>query len=312
MSHVLVVGDANVDLVMHLPGVGGPHHQCELQPQIVGGGTAANTAVALARLSLPASFVGAIGRDRYGRWLSEDFAREHVDTRGLVVREDAFTPTVLIVVAAGGERHAVLWPPDGWAYTLLAPGDIPADLVGGASWLHTTGICLRAQPVRAAVLHAMRAARAAGVPVSIDLNLRLELWGWDNELRQVFAEAAELADVVFGNGYEEILPLAGGEHILAAARALSAGRRTVVVRLGSAGALVVAPGTQAEAPAFPVEVVNTVGAGDAFNGGFIAARLAGFSLREALRWGNAVAALKIQGDSARALPTRAQVLSMLA
>jgi fructokinase/2-dehydro-3-deoxygluconokinase len=65
-------------------------------------------------------------------------------------------------------------------------------------------------------------------------------------------------------------------------------------------------------PAFPATVVNTVGAGDAFNGGFIAARLEGRSLREALRWGNAVAALKIQGDSARALPTCADVQALLA
>jgi fructokinase/2-dehydro-3-deoxygluconokinase len=311
MSYVLVVGDANVDLVMHLPGAGQPHQPGELQPRIVGGGTAANTAVALARLGLPVCFAGAIGNDRYGRWLRDDFARERVDTRGLIACEDAFTPTVVIVVAADGERHAVLWPPDGWAHTLLRPSDLPGALIAGASWLHTTGMCLRAEPVRSAVLHAMRAARAAGVPVSIDLNLRLELWGWDDQLRQVFAQAAGLADVVFGNAREEIQPLVGAHHALEAARALCAGQRTVVARLGAAGALAVAPGEQAQAPAFPAEVVNTVGAGDAFNGGFVAARLAGLGLRESLRWGNAVAALKIGGDSARALPTHAQLLKLL-
>lgn len=176
MEHVLVVGDANVDLVMHLPGrKGTPAQRAEIQARLVGDGTAANTAVALARLGVPVSFAGAIGNDRYGRWVAEDFVAEQVDARGPVVRAEAFTPTVVIVVEADGERHAVLWPPDGWAFTLLRPEDVPDSLIREARWLHTTGMCFRATPVREAMFHPMRTARAAGVPVSLDLNLRLEL-----------------------------------------------------------------------------------------------------------------------------------------
>ncbi|MBK9941309.1 MAG: sugar kinase [Kouleothrix sp.] len=312
MGHVLVVGDANVDLVIHLPGAAAPPHQGELQARIVGGGTGANTAVALARLGVPVSFAGTIGHDRYGRWIAEDFEHEHVDTRGLVVRAEAFTPTVVIVVGADGERHAVLWPPEGWAHTLLHPTDLPSALIAEAGWLHTTGMCLRAMPVRTAMLHAMRVARAAGVPVSLDLNLRLELWGWDDDVRQAIRQAVELADVVLGNAREEIVPLAECDDLVAAAQALCDRQRIVVARLGAEGALAVAPGQVVRAPAFPAAVVNTVGAGDAFDGGFIAARLAGRPLGDALRWGNAVAALKIQGDSARALPSRAEVEALLA
>jgi fructokinase/2-dehydro-3-deoxygluconokinase len=312
MSYVLIVGDANVDLVMHLPSPGAaPAQRGEIQARIDGGGTGANTAVALARLGLPVSFAGVIGSDRYGRWIAEDFGRERVDTSGLVVRADAFTPTVMIIVGADGERHAVLWPPDGWAHTLLRPDDIPDALIAGASWLHTTGMCLRATPVREAMLHAMRAARAAGVPVSLDLNLRLELWGWGDDVRRTAERAVELADVVLGNAREEIAPLAGCDDLEAAARALGGGRRAVVARLGAEGALAVTPGELVYVGGFPIEVVNTVGAGDAFNGGFIAARLEGRPVRDALRWGNAVAALKIQGDSARALPSRAEVQALL-
>jgi len=313
MGYALIVGDANVDLVIHLPGSSAlPPRQGELQPRIVGGGTGANTAVALARLGVPASFAGTIGADRYGRWIIEDFGREHVDTRGLVVRADAFTPTVVIVVGTDGERYAVLWPPEGWAHTLLRPEDLPVSLIAGASWLHTTGMCFRALPVRAAMFHAMRTARAGGVPVSLDLNLRLELWGWGDDVRRTARRAIEHADVVFGNAREEIAPLAGYEQVEPATRALCDGRRIVVARLGAEGALGVAPGQAVHAPAFPATVVNTVGAGDAFNGGFIAARLEGRSMSDALRWGNAVAALKIQGDSARALPSRADVQALLA
>ncbi len=312
MGYTLIVGDANVDLVIHLPAAGAalPHHG-ELQPRLVGGGTGANTAVALARLGVPVSFAGTIGNDRYGRWIIEDFCREHVDTGGLVVRPDAFTPAVVIIVGGDGERYAVLWPPDGWAHTLLRPEDITTELITGANWLHTTGMCLRAAPVREAMLHAMRAARSAGVPVSLDLNLRLELWGWNDELQQIAEQAIELSDVVFGNSSEEIMPITGCEDAESAAHILCDRQRIIVARNGAEGAYAVTPEEIAYAPAFPATVVNTVGAGDAFNGGFIAARLAGHSVHGALRWGNAVAALKIQGDSARDLPSRADLMDYL-
>jgi len=152
---------------------------------------------------------------------------------------------------------------------------------------------------------------AAGVPVSIDLNLRVESSGLGEDVRRTLHRAIELADVVFGSAHEEFGPLAGTEDLETAARAIGAGRRAVVMRRGADGARAFDPDGVVDAPAFPVTAVNSVGAGDAFNGGFIAARLEGCSMREALRWGNAVAALKIQGTDARALPSRADVDRLL-
>lgn len=306
---VLIVGDTNVDLIIRLPERAGGVSQPE--PHMEGGGTAANTAVALARLGVPVSFAGAIGGDGYGRWIVEDFGREAVDTRGLIILEHFFTPIVFVIVSADGERYPIIWPTQGWAHTQLRPEDLDPALIGGARWLHTTGMCLRASPACEAVLHAMELARAAGITVSIDLNLRAELWGWPDEVRRTVERAIELADVVFGSAHEEIALVAGRDDVQEAARALCAGRRTIVARLGAQGTLAAAPAEEVHVPAFPTTLVNTVGAGDAFNGGFIAARLDGASVRDALRWGNAVAALKIRGDSARALPTRAAVKRVL-
>jgi sugar/nucleoside kinase (ribokinase family) len=92
---------------------------------------------------------------------------------------------------------------------------------------------------------------------------------------------------------------------------LSAGKRTVIARQGAKGALVVSPDDVFSSPAFEVEVVDTVGAGDAFNGGFIAACLAEKDLREAVRWGNAAAALKIEKRGARGLPSRENLFRLL-
>lgn len=309
---VVILGDANVDLVIQLPDRSkGVPDLSRSEPQLFGGGTSANTAVALARLGVPVTFIGAVGDDGYGRWIADDFRREGVNTVGLRTLRGPFTPMVLALVEPDGERYLVVWPPRGGAHTRLQPADLDDNLIASAAWLHTTGMCLRDSPVRETVLRALRIARAAGVPTSLDLNLRLELWGW-GEAHSTIEQAVELANVVFGSGDEEIVPLTSEITAETAALALAADQRTVVARLGADGALAAFDGQTIRVPAFPANPVNTVGAGDAFDGGFIAARLDGRSLPEALRWGNAVAALKIQRSGTRDLPTRAQVEALLA
>ncbi|MBI5961123.1 MAG: sugar kinase [Chloroflexi bacterium] len=312
-SYAVVIGDANVDLVIRLPDrSSGAPDLSQSTPQLYGGGSAANGAVALARLGVPVVFVGAIGDDGYGRWVCDDLSHEGIDTRGVRRLADFFTPMVIAMIQPDGERLIVVWPPDNRADMRLTPGDLDADLISGAAWLHTTGIGLRASPTREAVLYGMEIAQRAGVPVSLDLNLRLELWGWGDNIRETITRAVALSDVVLGNAAEEIVPLAGAESIEAAARTLSAGRRIVVARSGAAGVLAADPqGEIIPMPAYPTRMVDTLGAGDAFDGGFIAARLNGADLQESLRWGNAVAALKIGQPGARGLPRRAEVEQIL-
>ena len=316
---VLVLGDANVDLTLHVPtrlsrGRRGPVREAALS----GGGTAANTATALARLGVPVDFAGAIGDDGFGRWIAADLAASGVGRRGLRV-VDAPTCQVIAMIEPDGERSLVVWPPDGGALVRLEPGHLDRELIAGAAWLHTTGMCLRHAPVRDTVLAAMTAARAAGVQVSIDLNLRIELWGFDDERRATIEAAIALADVVLAQGDEELVPLTGAQPVVRAASHLALGGpgdrgRTVVARLGAGGALAcTADGSMIRSHAFPVEAANPVGAGDAFNGGFVAAMVEGRGLVEALRWGNAVAALKVaRPGGARDLPDRAEVVALLA
>lgn len=310
---VVVLGDANADMVIHLPDRSvRPLDLTHSVPNVQGGGTAGNTAVALARLGVPVMFAGTVGDDGYARSIAEEFVREGVNTDGLIRLPDAFTPVVIAMVEPDGERMLVVWPPKNGADKQLQQTDVDMNRIKKAAWLHTTGMCLRDSPVRETILHTMQAARAAGVTVSVDLNLRIEVWGWDERLKQTIEQAIASADVVFGSGREEMLPVSGQATMEDAVQALSAGKRIVVARLGVEGALAASPEGVCHIPAFPARVVNTVGAGDAFNGGFIAARLNGHDLAEALRQGNAVAALKIQREGTRELPTRAEVEALLA
>ena len=313
-SRAVVLGDANVDMVIRLPDrMSGQVDLTGSEPQLYGGGSAANVAVALARLGTPVTFVGSVGDDGFGRWVADDLAREGVDTRGLITIHDAFTPMVIALIQPGGERMVVVWPPDRGADLRLRPEDVDPVWMADAAWLHTTGMCLRASPVREAALHGMALARQAGATVSLDLNLRVELWGLDGETRQTLERAIDLSDVVLGSGPEEITPMAGVDDVQAAAQVLSDGQRLVVARLGADGALAAGPlpGGTCYVPAFPIPVVDTLGAGDAFDAGFIVARLAGRDTCEALRWGNATAALKIAQPGARGAPSQDELGRLL-
>jgi len=308
---VLVIGDANVDIEIRLPSERRPETHANPEPRMFGGGSAANTAAALTRLGVACRFSGSVGDDSFGRFAVSDLEAAGVDTSTVSVATDAATVAVIAVVQADGDRLIYVWPPNGGAHSALVPSDA-VGAVSGADWLHVSGICLRVSPAREALLDAMVAARAAGIPVSYDLNLRLENWGWDDGFREIVEAAVACSDVVLGAASDEIGALTGVADPLAAAVELAGADRVVVARLGANGAVAGSANGVVIAPGFEVSMVDSVGAGDAFNAGFIAARLRGSPVVEALRWGNAVAALTITQPGARSSPSIDDVGELLA
>ena len=313
MAQIVVLGDACVDMTIRLPDrQANALDLSQSAPQLRGGGTAANTAVALARLGMDVTMISTVGDDGYGRRVKEDLQEENIDTRGVHILYDSFTPMVMALIEPDGERLIVVWPPEGGAQNELQKEHVEAALLEGKDWLHTTGMCLRVSPSREAVLYGMQQARAAGMTVSIDLNMRLELWGLSPQKRATFMQAVELADFVFGNAEEEIIPLSGERSLEAAANKLGGDKRVIAARMGAQGVWISSPGTHTRVAAFRVQIVDTLGAGDAFNSGFIAARLEGHDLKEAGRWGNAAAALKITQAGARGSATWSELSDFLA
>lgn len=311
MKGVVVIGDANVDLEILLPdGSERPTH-ANPDPIMFAGGSAANTAAALATLGEECAFVGTVGDDSFGRIAVSGLSEARVDVTSMFAVRDEPTVAVMVVVPPDGDRLIYVWPPQGGAHGALVPAKAVAAL-DGASWLHVSGICLRTSPSREALLAAMREARSRRIPVSFDLNLRLENWGWDEGFRGVVDEAVELCDVLLGAGSDEIGALAGTDDPVRAVESLAAKGRVVIARVGADGAVAWSGGGALSEPGYSVDVVDTVGAGDAFNAGFIRASLRGLSVRQALRWGNAVAALAITAPGARTTPSAAAVEELIA
>lgn len=308
---VLVVGDANVDMEIRLPPNSGPKAHANPPPRLLGGGSAANTAAALARLGVVCRFAGTVGDDVYGRFAVASLEEAGVDTGAVRATAESPTVTVITVVQPGGDRLIYVWPPTGGAHGALLPATA-VEAVAGAEWLHVSGICLRLAPSRDAVLAAMERARAEGVPVSFDLNLRLENWGWEEGFRGVVEAAIEHSDVVLGGAVDEVAALAGIDDTAQAAMALAGDGRLVIARLGADGAVACSDAGVVAVPGFAVGVFDTVGAGDAFNAGLIAARLQGADMAESLRWANAVAALTVTQPGARSTPTPVEMETLLA
>jgi sugar/nucleoside kinase (ribokinase family) len=304
-----VVGDANVDLEIRLP-TGGVAPHANPEPRLFGGGSAANTAAALARLGEDCSFVGTVGDDSYGRFAVDSLAEVGVDTRRTSTTHDQPTVMVVTVLTPDMNRLIYVWPPRGGAHAELH-SDPTVGALEGAAWLHVSGICLRVSPARESILYAMEHARSRGITVSLDLNLRLENWGWEGDFRETIMMAVERADVVMGDANDEIVPLDASHDPIEAATHLAGVHRLVVARMGAAGAVACSKQGIVEVPGYAIDVVDTVGAGDAFNAGFIAASMRKTDTTKAVQWGNAVGALTVSRAGARATPELQELTTFL-
>ncbi|MDG4824682.1 carbohydrate kinase family protein [Asanoa sp. WMMD1127] len=281
-ADLLVVGDANPDVVLSGAPAALPYGQ--LERLVAGGaltlgGSAAITACGAARLGLRTAFVGRVGADPAGRFCLDALRERGVDVAGCVV--DPSAPTALTVVLACGDDRAILTAPG--CLPLLDTSDVDA---AGARHVHVGSYFL--QPRLAAGLPAWFAAlRATGTTTSLDTNDDPS-GGWDRA-----GVAATLAHTdVFLPNQAEALALTGATDVAAAARSLAAlTPGIVVVKRGAEGALAWTADGPARVPGLPAAPVDTVGAGDSFNAGFLAARLAGRDLGSSLRLAAACGAL---------------------
>lgn len=268
------------------------------------GGAESNLAVALARLGHSSAWIGRLGHDGFGHFIHNFLRGEGVDTSGVVF--DTVRPTaVYFKERRAGQETRVFYYRTGSAGSGLGPDDVPEALVAGARYLHLTGITLAlSESCRTAVHRAAQIARGSGVKVVFDPNIRPKLWS-EQEARSAIMELMGLVDVALP-GLSEGQLLTGEAHPEGIAGSLHArGVSTVVVKLGAEGAFFSGDGGSGYTAAVPVErVVDPVGAGDAFDAGFLAGRLRGYGIHGAVELGHRVASrvLCFEGDI-EGLPT---------
>lgn len=247
-------------------------------------GTAGGTAVVLSRLGAQVRSYGAVGTDPVGDTLLALLAREGVEVHGLVRKDSAQTSASVLPVRPNGDRPAWHCIGANGAFTL---DDLPADVLDGVTHLHLGGPEFLGGEAAGQLLGK---ARAAGVTTSVDV-----LAPGDADMLAWIADALPHTDFLLPND-EQVLGFTGASSLADGARALlERGVGCVAVTQGAKGALVATAEGVAEVPAFPVEVVDTTGCGDAFSAGFLRGLSLGLPPVDAARLGCATAAQVAQG-----------------
>jgi 2-dehydro-3-deoxygluconokinase len=274
------------------------------------GGDSSNCAVAAARQGLAVGYWTRLGADALGDGFLELWRREGVDASA--VPRDPAAPTGLYLVTHGAGGHAFTYYRSGSAAARMTPEDLPA------AWLASCR-CLMASAISQAistsacdtVFRAFEIVRGTGGLLAYDTNYRPRLWPVARA-RAIVAEAARQVDLLLP-GLDDARALTGlADPDRIVDHYLALGPRVVALTLGAEGALVATAERRERLAPHRVAAVDATGAGDAFDGAFLAEYLRGGDPFAAGRWANAAAALATTGFGAVApLPSRAAVQALL-
>jgi 2-dehydro-3-deoxygluconokinase len=275
------------------------------------GGDTSNAAIAAARQGASVAYVTRLGDDAFGREFLDLWRREGIDTTGIGIDPEAHTGVYF--VSHGPQGHVFSYLRAGSAASRMGPAHLPLDLIRGARFLHASGI---SQAISAnacdTVFAAIEAARAAGVQVAYDTNLRLRLWPLARA-RAIVGATMALSDLLLISVEEgeQLCGTADPDAILGWCH--ERGARRVALKLGREGAIGSDRERRDRVPGHRVEAVDATGAGDCFAGSLLARLVAGDDFWQAIRYANAAAALTCTGYGAVApLPRPDAVLRLQA
>ncbi len=299
---VLVVGELNADLILRgdVTPVFGQVEQIIDEATLTIGSSAAIFACGAARLGLRVAFIGKAGRDEFGEFMLRELNQRGIETSGVVI--DPQLTTGLSVILSRPTDRAILTHLGSIA--ALRFDEIDHNWLARARHLHLSSYYLL-QALRPDVPQLFQAAKAWGLSISLDTNYD-PAGQWADGLREILP----YVDVFLPNE-TELLAITQEESIETGLDRL-AGIPLVAVKLGARGAMV-RQGTQiVHADSLPVKVIDTTGAGDSFDAGFIYAYLAGLALPQALRFACACGSLSTRAAGGTgAQPTMAEVLTAL-
>ena len=275
------------------------------------GGSPTNVAVAAARYGRRSAVITRTGQDPFGEYLHDALRGFGVDDRFVSAVPGLPTPVTFCEIFPPDDFPLYFYRRPKAPDLVIRSEELDLDAIREARvfWVTVTG--LSQEPSRSATLHALEARAKAGITI-LDLDYRPVFWPSRSEARAQVQRALEHVTVVVGN-LDECDTAVGEREPRAAVRALRArGVEVVVVKQGPRGVLASDGTTEVEVPPVPVEVVNGLGAGDAFGGALCHGLLAGWDLERQMRFCNAAGALVASRLAcADAMPDAAEVEALL-
>jgi 2-dehydro-3-deoxygluconokinase len=263
-------------------------HASHLELKI--GGAESNLAIALSRLGISSGWVSYLGDDEPGQLVLDRIRAEGVDTSR--VRRLEGHPTGLYLREKVGEVARVYYYRRGSAASTMEPEAFDPEYLEGARFLHLTGITpALSDECRSFALWAAREARAAGTRVSFDVNYRSKLWS-AQDAKAFAGEMIPEVDLLLV-GDEEARALWGRDDEELLRELAEQGPSEVVLKRGAEGSIVLFEDKVLEQPGFEATEVDPVGAGDAFDAGYLAGHLWDLGAEERLRVANALGAMSV-------------------
>lgn len=294
MPDLITIGHVLTDIRVFVDEFPKPDEEAKTDKlSLGGGGSAANVAVGASRLGVKSGFIGTIGFDTFGRVLLQELEHEAVDVAH--VKVDTTTNSGLTLIAVNRKGEVMMFGYTGASDKLL-PSDLNRKYISSAEHVHITGLSFDT------ALAAARIANETKVVVSFDPGRLMSRLGFKE-----ISPLLKYVDQILLN-HEEVNRLTRETELDDAARILlKTGPQIVIIKKGADGIFAMTQDDKFNIPTYPVKVVDTTGAGDAFSAGFVTAQLEGKSLEDSLTFANATANLKITKVGARALPTRKAV-----
>jgi sugar/nucleoside kinase (ribokinase family) len=299
---VLVVGEVNPDLVLHGEAFPTAGKEVIVDDFVMTLGSAsAICAMGLARLGDTVAFVGKVGADPWGEYCLGTMRAAGIDING-ILRDPGLKTGVTVSITSARDRALVSYI---GAIGALRAADVPDDALAGAAHLHVSSYFLQAG-LRPGLRSLFARARAAGLTTSLDPGFDPSE-RWDGDLVETLSEV----DLFFPNEVE-IRAITRTDAVPDALRRLRGGRTRTVAKLGAQGCATLADdGGVLQVPSYSVEAVDTTGAGDSFNAGFLHAWLGRRPLEECLRWGAACGSLSTRGLGGTARQATAEEVERL-
>ena len=303
MRKILVAGDINVDLICSgYQTFPAPGREVLVDDFVMTlGGSSAICAMGLARLGNPVAFIGKVGADSWGDYCIETLRAAGIDVSGLA-RDPTLRTGVTISITSAVDRALVTFA---GSVAALRAADVDAWALDDASHLHVSSFFLQ-QDLRPAFRRLFALAHSTGLSTSLDPGFD-PAERWDG-----LAETLEAVDLLFPNEVE-LAAMSGTTDLADGLRRMSKHRTRVIGKLGPRGSATLEKDALLELPAFAIQPIDTTGAGDSFDAGFLHAWLREQPIRECLRWGSACGALSTRGlGGTPSQPDAAEVRALLA
>lgn len=307
---VLAMGRSSIDLYAHE--IGRPIADVKSFDAYVGG-CPTNVSVGTRRLGLRSVLLTAVGDDQVGDFVTAFLAREQVVTQFIPRKAGRRTSAVVLTILPP-DQFPLTFYRDNCADRALTEDDVARAPIGQSRVVFLTGTGLSHEPGRSATFAAAATARDNGVPIVVDLDYRADQW----ESAGAFAIEIQklLASATIAVGTEEELAAACGASDVsdAAATVFGCGIHALVLKRGARGSTIFRTGKPpADVAPFRIEVLNVLGAGDAFASGFLYGYLQGWPLERAARMGNACGAIVVtRHGCANFMPTLDEVAAFVA